>query len=385
MKQEIINTIDGYSKEIFEISDYIFKTPEPSYKEVKASRIIIDFLKKQGFKVQEDYLSISTAFCATYGEGHPKLCTICEYDAVSGHGHITGHNLLTAISLMASLGIKKALDRLSGSITILGCPGEYLGGAKVTMAKQGIFDEMDVVLMAHPDIETSESGTSKALTPLAISYCGNENLSFLKEEGCTPLDGMLLTFNIINTLNKAFPKGLSIEGVLSKGGVTPLLSPGEVEGKFYIRGDNSALAALGEAELRDTAAFVEKKLSLKAALSLYSPPYEELLTNITLSRLFSHNLKECGIIDIKDFKDINAGLSLGTVSHKVPCIHPYIGITEAPVPYGSEEFAAATLTSYAKDRAQKAASALALTGLDLLQNENLLCEVKSEFFDLTAK
>lgn len=112
-----------------------------------------------------------------------------------------------------------------------------------------------------------------------------------------------------------------------------------------------------------------------------SLPYDEIIPNTTLSRIFSHNLKEVGIIDIGDAKNSLAGISIGTVSHVVPCIHPYISITDdKSIKYSSLEFAKATVSNYAKDTILKAASALAMTGLDLLEKESLLQEVKSEFY-----
>lgn len=384
MKQEIINIIANSRDEIFRLSDFMYHNPEASYKEINVYNKTVNILKEKGFQVEEHYLEIDTAFKATFGEGYPNLCVICEYDAVEDYGHITGHNLLCAISLLTALGLKGAVEKIKGKITVLGCPGEYFGGAKITMAKQGVFHDIDAVLMAHPDIETSESGTSFATTPLAVTYTGKEGLSFLNEGTSSALDGMLLTFNIINMLNKRFSKSLSIEGVLSNGGDTPLLLPKEVTAKFYIRGESSPAAAYGEKELRDTISFVEKKLNLSSKIVLYSPPYQELLTNITLSRLFSHNLKECGIIEVKDFKTTRGSLSLGAVSHKTPSIHPYIGILQNEgISYGTKEFGTATLTAFAKERAEKAACALALTGLDLIESENLLSEVKDEFFHNT--
>ncbi|MGM9972861.1 MAG: M20 family peptidase [Clostridiaceae bacterium] len=384
MKQEIISIIANAREEIFKLSDYMYHNPEASYKEVNAYNKIVNILKENAFKVEEHFLDIDTAFKATFGEGYPNLCVICEYDGAEDYGHITGHNLLCAISLLAAFGLKKAAEKIKGTITVLGCPGEYYGGAKVTMAKQGVFQNIDAVLMAHPDIETSESGTSFATTPLAVTYTGKDGLSFLNDGTSSALDGMLLTFNIINMVNKRFSKKLTIEGVLSNGGETPLLLPKEVTAKFYIRGETSSVAAYGEKELRDIINFVEKKLNLSSKIVLYSPPYQELLTNITLSRLFSHNLKECGIIEVKDFKTTRASLSLGAVSHKSPSIHPYIGILqEEGIAYGTKEFGAETLTAFAKERAEKAACALALTGLDLIESENLLSEVKDEFYHNT--
>ncbi|WP_040209916.1 amidohydrolase [Clostridium polynesiense] len=386
MKQELINSINLCSDEVFKLSDFLFHHPEISYKEYDACRNIVSFLKEKGFKVQENFLNISTAFQAEYGKGYPKICLICEYDGVEGYGHITGHNLLCGISLMSAVAIKSIVHKFQGSLTVLGCPGEYLGGAKVTMSKQGVFDDTDAVLLAHPDTETAESGTSYSILPLAVNYFGSSGLAFLSSGNYNALDAVLLTFNILNSIIKGLPEDITIQGILSKGGITPLIIPKESGGKFYIRAKNSSGASHAETMLKSIVSFVENLLKIKSEVSLYEPPYQELLTNITLSRLFSHNLKECGIIDINPPRDIYAGLSLGTVSHKAPCIHPYIGITEDnSIKYGTIDFGRATLSSFAKDKAVKAASALALTALDLIESENLLSEVKTEYFDMSRE
>ncbi|ETJ24981.1 Amidohydrolase, partial [human gut metagenome] len=77
---------------------------------------------------------------------------------------------------------------------------------------------------------------------------------------------------------------------------------------------------------------------------------KELITNRTLNRLFSHNLKENGIIHINPPKDIYAGLSIGDVSHTVPSIHPYISVLSEEnqnIKYGSLEFAQNTTSEFA--------------------------------------
>ena len=69
------------------------------------------------------------------------------------------------------------------------------------------------------------------------------------------------------------------------------------------------------------------------------------------------------------------------MSHKVPTIHPYISIVEDDtIQYGSIDFAKATISDYALNQCIISAKALAYTGIDLIKNENLLLEVKQEFF-----
>lgn len=382
MRQELASHLSTYRDEFCELNNFLYYNPEDSYKEFKSCEYISDLLKKHDFTVKNKFLQLETSFYATKGSGYPKICFLCEYDAVPGEGHLTGHNLLSATSIAAAITLGEIIDKIGGTIIVIGCPGEYLGGTKSIMIKQGVFDDIDSVLIAHPDISTSESGSSSAIIPLRVKFMGNSGLSFLNKGTYTSLDGILLTFNILNSLLKGFPEDVEVNSILSQGGHTPLLLPLESEAKFYIRAKEMDMAKLAENKLREIAIYVSKLIRVQYSFSLYEPPSEELITNRTLNRLFSHNLKETGIINIAPPKDVYSGLSLGSVSKNVPCIHPYFSITDGEdIAYGSKDFANLTITDHAVDQSMKAALSLALTAYDLISSKELLSEVKQEFYN----
>ena len=381
MRQEVISYLSTEKEALFNLCKFLHDNPEDSYKEYDACKYICNFLRDRDFDVREKFLDLDTAFYAKKGNGYPKICFLCEYDAIkSKGGHITGHNLLTTISITSALGLSKVIEKSGGTVILIGCPGEYLGGTKSTYVRQGIFDDIDVVLTTHPDIITSESGTSKAIIPLKVTFKGHDGLSFLDFDSFPSLDGTMLTFNVINALSKGFCKKANIHTILSQGGVTPLLRPVESEGKLYIRAESTKTAKCIENKIRNLIACISDTMNLESCVELYEPPNEELLSNQVLNRLYSHNLKENGIINIGKPRDIDAGLSLGTVSHKVPCIHPYINIVDnVNIDYGTKEFADATISSFAQEQALSASYALISTALDLIESDFLLSEVKETF------
>ena len=381
MRQEVISYLSTEKEDLFNLCKFLHDNPEDSYKEYDACKYICNFLRDRDFDVREKFLDLDTAFYAKKGNGYPKICFLCEYDAIkSKGGHITGHNLLTTISITSALGLSKVIEKSGGTVILIGCPGEYLGGTKSTYVRQGIFDDIDVVLTAHPDIVTSESGTSKAIIPLKVTFKGHDGLSFLDFDSFTSLDGTMLTFNVINALSKGFCKKANIHTILSQGGVTPLLRPVESEGKLYIRAESTKTAKCIENKIKNLVACISDTMNLESCVELYEPPNEELLSNQVLNRLYSHNLKENGIINIGKPRDIDAGLSLGTVSHKVPCIHPYINIVDnVNIDYGTKEFADATISSFSQEQALSASYALISTALDLIESDFLLSEVKETF------
>lgn len=380
MKQELVTYLSTIKEEIFNLSKFLYYNPEVSFSEHKACDYIVKMLKDHDFKVQENYLQISTAFYAQRGSGHPKICFFCEYDAMLESGHISGHNLVSSISLAAGISLGKIISKVGGSVIILGCPGEFIGGAKVTMAKQGSFDDIDVALMVHPDIVTAENGTSMAILPLSITYKSKEGISYRKVKYYSALDASIFTFNALGMLKNGFEDGCSIDSILIKGGSTPYFFPSFSETRFYIRAPKMKQAEEIENKIKELIKTTASLMEVEYETSLYELPYEELIPNKVLSRIFIHNLKESGLINIQGIKDTISGLSIGTVSHLIPCIHPYINISEnSEVAYPSKEFAAATISQYALDKVMKAAQALALTGLDLIEKKELLNEVKEDF------
>lgn len=381
MKQEVISFLSTCDGDIKDLCNYLYKNPESSYKECKCSKYICNLLNKYDFQVTDNFLDIDNAFIAKKGVGHPKICYLCEYDAIEGEGHITGHNMVTTISVSAAIALGSIIDKIGGSVILIGCPGEYLGGTKGTMVKQGVFDDIDIVMVTHPDTLTCESGSSSAIIPLEITLEGPNGLSFLNKNAYTPLDSILLILNILNSIKKGFPENLEINSILSNGGYTPLLLPSKAQARFYIRASNTQTALYGDNKIRQIVEYVSALTNIPSKFSLYESPNKELITNRTLNRLFSHNLKENGIIDINPPRDIYAGLSLGDVSHKVPSIHPYISIIDdTNIKYGTTEFARATVSPFALKQCSIAALSLATTAIDLIENSSLLTEVKEEFF-----
>lgn len=383
MKQEMLSYLDTIKDDIFNISKFLYENPEESFYEYKAYNYIVKLMKDNSFRVTENYLDIPTAFYAEYGSGHPKICYICEYDAATKEGHITGHNLISSMSIAAALSLAKVVENFkSGTIILLGCPGEFVSGAKVTMVKQGIFSDIDVVLMAHPDVESAETGTSMALLPIKIKFISKEPLVQSNDGVYSSLDACNFVFTSLSLLKSGFEKNCTIDNVSITNSEASHLIPTQSELKFFIRAPKMTKACEIEKKVKELVKTAANLMDLTYEISMPELPYDELVPNHALSRIFAHNLKEVGIIDTGNPKNSFSGLSLGTVSHVAPCIHPYISIVEdSSIKYSTLNFAKATVSDFAHDKVLKTASALAMTGLDLLEKEDLLQEVKVEFYE----
>ena len=70
--------------ELDEISQYIWRNPEAGFKEVKASEKVADYLEREGFRVERGAGGVPTAIKASYGNGHPVIGFMGEFDALPG-------------------------------------------------------------------------------------------------------------------------------------------------------------------------------------------------------------------------------------------------------------------------------------------------------------
>lgn len=378
MKQEIITYLSTIKEELVSLATFLYDNPEESFHEKKACKYITKLLQKNNFEITENYLNIPNSFLAKFGNGHPKICYICEYDADPKNGHITANNLVSTISVGAGLALSKVIPKIGGSITLIGCPGELLNGSKSIMVKQGAFDDIDVVFMIQPHVENIESGSSSAVLPIKITY-ENKNSSSNKIATYSLLDACLFTFNSINLLLKGFCEDCTIDGVTINTEPTLQETPTKIDSKFYIKTKYIADAYQIQNKFKELVNSVSYLMDIDSKVTLEEFPCEELISNATLSRLFSHNLKENGIIDIKNAQKLSYGLSLGCISHKVPCICPLVSIVEDnSIPFLTKDFAKATISCHALETVMKCAEALAVTGIDLIEKENLLAESKKE-------
>lgn len=158
-----------YREILEELNSCIWDYSELKFNEFKSSEKIKEVLKTNGFKIESNLADMETAFMATYGNGNPIIGILAEYDALSGlsqeagaltptprkniaTGHGCGHNLLGTAAVGACLEVKDYLvkTKKSGTIILIGCPAEEGGSGKAYLAREGIFDNLDITLTWHP-------------------------------------------------------------------------------------------------------------------------------------------------------------------------------------------------------------------------------------------
>ena len=383
---EILNKLENKFSEIFgdlkELNEYIYKNPELGRKEFKACEAHKNLLKKYGFEVEENYIGIPTAYLAKYSSGKKgiKIGYLAEYDALPEIGHGCGHNILGTTSIGAGILLKEYIDEFGGEVLIFGTPAEETFGAKVDMAEAGCFDDIDVAMISHPTGKNHEkSGTSQAMEALQFTFRGKTaHAAGDPYNGINALDGVIQFFNSINALRQQTKTSARIHGIISNGGEAANIIPDLAVANFYVReATTKDMLKLSE-RVKNCAKGAALATGTSLEIENYEYTFKHLVTNEKLSSIYTKNLELQGIKDIP-MSDPTGSSDCGDVSHHCPTIHTYFPISKCELTGHSLEFAKATITEEAYKGMKEAIFALVMTGKDILENENLLKEIKNEF------
>ena len=204
MNTDFLNTIDLRSEDLIKLADAIWETPETAFKEFKSMKTLTDFLKNEGFEIQDNIGNIPTAFIASFGSGHPEIGFIAEFDALAGlsqqanvpypakdpnmqDGHGCGHHIYGGGAVAAALAVKTYLQQTGkqGTVKVLGCPGEEGGSGKAYMARTGVFSTFgtSIPTAAFPGIGAS------IRTPEVARLSAISSTRFAMERTRTPASG----------------------------------------------------------------------------------------------------------------------------------------------------------------------------------------------------
>ena len=363
------SSVAARREELLALSHRIHAHPETAWQEHRAAGWVGEAMDGGGFDVEPAYLGLDTALRATPGSGPLHVVLCAEYDALPGLGHACGHNIIAASSVGAALALGAVADDLGLTVTLLGTPAEEGGGGKVVMLERGAFEGVHLALMAHPGPVDVARARPYAVSHLDIAYDGKAaHAAAYPEDGVNAADAFTVAQVAIGLLRQQLPSGARVHGLVTRHGEAPNAIPQRSEGRWYVRGDSTALMeSTREKVLR---CFEAGAIATGCALHVEEPtaPYAELRTDDEVLALYVRNATDLG----RAFSDGDTGLGrmsrastdMGNVSQVVPTIHPYVGIGSAPAVNHQAEFAAACVTPTADAALLDAATALALTVVD---------------------
>lgn len=383
-KNLIIKHIDELQDDFNRISTYIGENPELGHEEYKACKVLTEELEKHGFSVEIGICGLPTAFTGTYDSGKegPVIGYMSEYDALPEVGHACGHNLIGTMGIAAGIGLSKVIHETGGKVIVFGTPAEETKGGKVTMAEAGIFDVLDAAIMVHPLGNFVKSGTSLAMDAIQFEFFGKSaHAAASPHLGINALDAVLQTFNSINALRQHIKPDARIHGIITEGGKAANVVPDYAVSQFYVRASKREYVNELVEKVKKCAEGAALQTGAEMKWSFYEFSYDDMVTNSPLSEAFNKELLSLGVNEeeILEQKNGSGSLDMGNVSQAAPSIHPYIKICNEAYACHTHEFREAAMSEQAKEAMILGAKAMALTGYEVLTNQELLKQIKEEF------
>ena len=432
-KQTIIADLNKRFPEYAAISKQIWDFAESGFQEKKSSALLEEELKKAGFDVKTDVAGMPTAFVATYGSGKPIIGIMAEYDALPGLateakpeftpiqgqkcGHGCGHNLFGAASLAAAVEMKDWLQKSghSGTIRLYGCPAEEGGSGKVYMVREGLFNDVDVVLHWHPaDLNTADAGSSLANIAAKFRFKGiAAHAAASPERGRSALDGVEAMDYMVNMMREHIPSDTRIHYVITKGGEAPNVVPANAEVYYYARHkDRDVLKSIWK-RIENAAEGAAKGTGTQVEWEIQGGVFN-LLPNVTLAEDMYQNLKTVGGVEytpeetafakkigetlgskatiesagqVREFHPASASVagSASTDVGDVSWVVPTVGLATATWVPGSAPHSWQSTAASGMSIGQKgmlvAAKTLALTALDLYKTPTLIEKARAEWLE----
>ncbi len=435
--------IDNKKEMLADVSDKIWGYAEVGLQEHKSAKLLADILAEYGFKVDYGVAGMPTAFVATWGEGQPKIGFLAEYDALphlsqrpityreplieDAPGHGCGHNLYGAGVLGAVLGLQAEMkaDQLAGSIVFFGCPAEETLVGKVFMAREGLFNDLDLALTWHPSqLNTTWSGSSNAMNSVKFNFHGRTaHAAGDPHNGRSALDAVELMNIGVNYLREHVIPDARMHYVITNGGGEPNVVPDKAQVWYYVRAPRRqdvdeifqrvVRIAEGATLMTDTsmdyqiiaAAYnylpndIISKVMLQSLKELGAPDWSE--DDIAFARELTDTFKDMKEKTLRSYnsyeryKDvylhnevidpIDKGKTMAgsTDVADVSWISPTGQLTTACIALGtpghSWQFVSCSGMSIGHKGMILAAKAMAVTGSKLLRNPELVAEARAEF------
>ncbi len=372
--------VDAVALELMRISKEIHDHPELAYKEFHAYAQLVPFVRAQGFEVTEHAYGMETAFRGEWGHGPTTIAICAEYDALPEIGHACGHNLIATAGVGAAVALVKALDPADARIVILGTPAEELWGGKIRMVDGGCFDDIDVAMMAHPGPVDLHDAPMFGVAHVDVEYRGKAvHASVFPEQGINALDAVVTAYQAVAQLRQHMRRDARIHGIIVHGGGAANIVPDYTKAIFYVR----ALKPwyLEELKKRVLHCFEAGALATGCEMTVdwhADGEFAPMKSNRIMAEAYRRNAESLGRTFF-EMKDVTTGSSdMGNVSQVVPSIHPTFGVG-TPTLTHSAEFTAVSATEAAHENMLSVAKALAMTGVELALDPEMVRRAKADF------
>jgi aminobenzoyl-glutamate utilization protein B len=428
---EIVDqAVEQVTPTIERIADELWNLAELSLVEVKSAQLLIDILRAEGFTITSvGTANVPTAFIAEWGSGKPILGILSEYDALPGlgneavpyqqprkdqktSGHGCGHNLFGAATIGAAIALKNLLatQNIPGTIRLYGCAAEETEGAKIYMAREGLFNDLDAALHWHPGAEARVTHIkSLATNSLKIEFFGKAaHAGSSPWLGRSALHAAELFAHGANLMREHLEPTARLHYVFEKGGEAPNVVPDYARIRLYIRDIDTEKVAKSVVWLKQIAEGAALATQTKVKAVAYAALYD-LLPNTPLGERMQFHLARIGVPTYTEEEQafaremqrnygvaaegmatnvgslppdtfhIGASTDVGDVSWNTPTMGSNLPTMPLGVTVHTWAATASHGTSIGRKGAIQAARLLVATGLDVLTDADLRQAARADF------
>ncbi len=392
LKDRIQARIDDLMPELGALSDDIFAHPEIRFEEHHAVEAITAVLRNHDIEVDVGVANLPTAFVARV-PGHQsgqRVGILAEYDALPEIGHACGHNLIGTASVGAFLALASVADELDGAVTLFGSPAEEGGAGKVIMLENDVFDGIGAAMMTHPfHTGTTVDTPFLAAGSVVFQFHGKpSHAAAAPEQGINAVDALVMTYVGINGLRQRLPKDVVISAMITHGGSAVNVIPDFAEIRYSARADKwkrvesvieqiSRVAEGSAAAIGATVTVVKGRPTDRPQF----PFATEDKQNDALKTIFRQNLDAAGVKHVPYSPEMGKGSTdFANLSQEIPGMHLMLELdgTEGHAPH-TVEFAQAAGSEHGRRWLRQAATVMAFSAVDILNNEGALEEVRESF------
>ncbi len=433
LQKDIIAHLDAAEPELVKCNQDIWAYAEVGLDEHRSAARLVGILTKAGFNVKEGVSGMPTAFVAEYGSGKPVIGILAEYDALPGlsqevvgvrktaagrgNGHGCGHSALGTAAIGAGVAVKEMMAKykIPGTIRVYGTPAEETLIGKVYMALDGQFNDLDACLHWHPGSKNRVwPGSSKAMVSAKFTFTGlAAHAAGSPDKGRSALDGVELMSVGTNYMREHVKESTRIHYVVTNGGGQPNVVPATAEVWYFVRGNTHEDVGVVFDWVKEIAEGAAKMSRTKVEIRIDTDCHE-IIPNDPIAKVLQKNLERIGPpkftdADIKLAKELQApvrsefGLKEEKALHDaidplpermpspdggstdvgdVSWLVPTSGVNTACFPIGSPGHSWQNVASIGSPIGHKgmmaASKVLALSLIDLLQNESVRRDAKAD-------
>lgn len=428
-KTAVMQSVEKHQQELISVSDKIWAYAETALRENKSAKELADYAEAQGFRLKRGVAGMPTAFTAEYGSGKPIIGIMGEFDALPGisqkaqptkealnpgaAGHGCGHNLFGAGSLGAAVAIKELMQqgKLKGTIRFYGTPAEESVGGKIYMARDGLFADLDVCLDWHPDVEIAASTqSSQAMVDFIVEFKGKAAHAAADPwNGRSAVDGMEAFTDGVNMLREHVRPSVRMHYAIMSGGDVPNVVPEYAKIWMWVRDSKREGVETVFSRVKEIAQGAAMIAGVEAKVTVQTGDYE-MLVNRTGASALQKNLEILGPINYtaeeiafaKKIQEVQGGEQVGldgkihplkeTQEHPtggstdvgdISWIVPEITLVATTAPPNTAWHGWSVVACGGMSIGHKgmllAAKSLAMTMVDLFENDQLRKDVRAEF------